>query len=200
VNTALTMRIAGLVLASLFTVASPADEFDLHRAAVLDKLLLEIAPSHPTTTVFVRMREECWSDESRRHGCVDVSDELLDRLRSLGHNVERVPEKSRYYIYGHPSTHADEFNPPPPDWLYLPIHTPDAELRTYCEVQLVRGLYPNDAYHITGRCHAAEREVKVLARGEFLVRKSGETISVEPFDPPPGRIYSDSPEAKKPVP
>lgn len=186
------MRIAGLVLAFLFAVASQADEFDAHRAAVLDELLREIAPSHPTKIVFVRQREECWSDVRRHEGCVDLSDDVLDRLRSQGHNVQRVPEKSRRYTYGHPSTHAGEFNPPPPDWEYLPFYTPDAERRTYCEVQLVRArLYPNDAYHVSGRCYAGDRQFQPLAGADFLVRKERETITVQRFEPPPDCVLPD---------
>jgi hypothetical protein len=182
------MRLSPFVLASLFAVASLADEYDAHRAGVVDKLLREIKPADRTGVVFVRMRERCWSDESQREGCVDLSDEALDRLRLLGHNVERVPEASRYYIYGDPSTHVGDVNPPPPDWLYLPIYTPAAQLRTYCEVERISGMYPHGAIHINGRCFAAVTEVKVLASGDFLVRKDGEAISIEPFDPPPGCI------------
>ncbi len=184
------MRIAGLVLASFFAVASLADEFDAHRTAVLDKLLREIASSHRKKTVFVRLHEHCWSDERRHDGCVDLSDEVLAGLRSRGHHVKRVPEKSRRYI-----SRAGEFNPPPPDWEYLPFYTPGAEKRAYCEVELIRNrLYPDGARHIIGRCYNGERQFQVLAGGDFLVRKDGETIVVQRFEPPAECILPDPSE------
>jgi hypothetical protein len=196
-----TMRIAGLVLASLFAVASLANEFDAHLTAVLDKLLREIASSHRKKTVFVRLHEHCWSDERRQVGCVDLSDEVLAGLRSRGHHVKRVSERSRRYTYGHPSTHAGEFDPPPPDWEYLPFYTPGAEKRAYCEVELIRNrLYPDGAHHIIGRCYNGERQFQVLAGGDFLVKTEGETITVQRFEPPPDCILPDLPEPENPVP
>ena len=187
------MRIALLIFALVFAAAAQADESDLHRAAVLDTLLRQLAPEHRAGVVFVRMRERCWHDETRGEGCVDLPDEVLDRLRRQGHNVSRVPEASRYYIYGPPSSHADEFNPPPPDWLYLPIHTPAAEWRTYCEVELKQGLYSGDARHINGRCFAADREVRILASGDFLVREDGRAMTVEPYVAPTACILPAPP-------
>jgi hypothetical protein len=185
------MRSTAFTLILLLAVFAAADEADLHRAAVVDKLLREMTPEHRAGTVFVRMREQCWDDPAQREGCVDLSDEALRWLRRRGHKVARVPEASRYYIYGHPSTHAGEYNPPPPDWLYLPVYTPGAELRTYCEVELMRGLYAGDALHINGRCYAATHAVTVLASGDFLVRVEGRKISVERFQPPPGCILPE---------
>ena len=182
------MRIAAAVVIFWIAVAAVAGESDLHQAAVLDRLLREIPAQDRAEVVFVRLREQCWDDPSRREGCADLTDEALDFLRHRGHSVSRVPEGSRYYIYGHPSTHAGSFNVPPPDWLYLPIYTPAAEWRTYCEVEMVRGLHPGEARHVNGRCYAADREIRILAGGDFLVKRAGEGFSVEPFEPPPGCI------------
>jgi hypothetical protein len=179
----------GLALFLLLAIAgtSSADELDLHRAAVLDKLIREIAPSDRTGVIFVRRMDRC--EEPRRHeGCVDLSDEAMRWLRDRGHHVERVPEESRYYIYGHPSQHKDDFDPPPPDWLYLPVYTEKAEWRTYCEVTHRPGLYPDGAVHFNGYCTAAQADGKILVSGDFLVKREGEAFRVERFQPPPGCI------------
>ena len=179
------MRFAVLLFAAL---TASADSFDAHRVAVLDQLLRELPEKAREGGVFVRATDECTSEARRQPGCIDLTDEVLDELTRRGHNVARVPEGSRYYIYGHPSTHGDEFNPPPPDWSYLPQYTPGAESRTYCEVRVLPswGIGP-EFVHLNGYCVARERS-DIYTSGDFKVRREGVVTGVERFEPPPGCV------------
>jgi hypothetical protein len=181
-----------LVVVLLAAVSAAADPYDGHRAAVLDHLLRAVPSDH--RLAFVRARDECTQDPARQPGCVDLGDEALRFLRQRGHRVDRVPEMSRYYIYGHPSTHRGEWNAPPPDWVYLPMYTPAAEWRTYCEVR-VHGHWPprQESMHVGGYCTSGERGGNIFTSGDFIVKRDGRRWSVERFEPPPGCVLPDPP-------
>ncbi|HVE70177.1 MAG TPA: hypothetical protein VNI54_02325 [Thermoanaerobaculia bacterium] len=177
------MRFALLLLAAL---SASADEFDAHRLAVLDQFLRELPASAREGGVFVRATEECTSDPRRHKGCIDLSEDVMTALLRRGHDVSRVPEGSRYYIYGHPSEHRGKWDAPPPDWLYLPMYTPGAARRTYCDVRVINSFLGADVVHINGHC--LSRDGDFLVSGDFRVKRVDGGMSVERFEPPPGCI------------